>query len=146
METTLNIHTDIFRQIAKAARSNNITCSEMILYLIKKTARDISNPGRIGRLVQYQDRARPKEWRVFHVRVREDMYEYWLDLRKLLKMSVSLILAQAVKRYLNKPIKINSTDNNLCKNYIILKKIVDSVVVWKFVWGFPRNLTKLFRI
>jgi hypothetical protein len=146
METTLNIHTDILEQIAKAAQSNHISRSEMILFLIKKVARDISNPGRIGRLVQYQDKARPEDWRVFHVKVREDMYEYWLDLRKLLKMSVSLILAHAVKRYLDKPMKVDRTDNNLCKNYIILKEVIDSVIIWKFVWGFPPNLKKLFNI
>jgi hypothetical protein len=93
-------------------------------------------------MVQYQGRRSSPEWRVFHIQVREDMYEYWLDLRKLLKMSVSLILAHAVKKFLCKLMKINSTDNYLCKNYIIIKEIIDSVIVWKFIWGYPPNLEK----
>jgi hypothetical protein len=75
--------------------------------------------------------------------VREDRYEYWLDLRKLLKMSVSLILAYAVKRFPGKPMNINSTDNYLCKYYIIMKEVIDSVIVWKFICGFPPNLKEL---
>jgi hypothetical protein len=146
METTLNIRADILEQISRAAQANGISCSEMIVLLIKKATADIANPGRIGRMVQYQGRRSTPEWRVFHVQVREDMYEYWLDLRKLLKMSVSLILAYAVKKFLCKLMKIKSTDNYLCKNYIIAKDIIDSVIVWKFIWGYPPNLEKLLDI
>jgi hypothetical protein len=143
METTLNIRADILEQIARVANSNGISCSEMIALLIQQVTADIANPGRIGRMVQYQGRRSTPEWHVLHVQVREDMYEYWLDLRKLLKMSVSLILAYAVKKFLCKLMKINSTDNYLCKNYIIAKEIIDSVIVWKFIWGYPPNLKKL---
>src|SRR5271157_2576208 len=145
METTLNIRVDILEQIKKIAQINGIPCSEIIFLLIRKVTADITNPGRIGRLVQYQTRCKPDAWHVFHVQVREDMYEYWLDLRKLLKMSVSLIIAYAVKKYLIKPIKIISTDNNLCKNYIIIKKEIDSVIIWNYIWGWPPNLSKLIR-
>jgi len=143
MESTLNIRADILEQIARAANSNGISRSEMIAHLIQQVTADIADPEHIGRMVRYQGRRRPTEWRVFHVQVREDMYEYWLDLRKLLKMSVSLILANAVKRYLDKPMNINSTDNYLCKHYIIMKEVIDSVIVWKFIWGYPPSLGKL---
>src|SRR5271157_5384356 len=139
METTLNIRIDILEQIKKAAEDKGISYSEMIFLLMTKVTNDVGMPGKIGRLIQYQIRRRPEDWHVFHVNVREDMYEYWLDLRKLLKMSVSLILAYAVKRYLKDAIKIKNTDNNLCKNYIIVKQVVDSVIIWKFIWGFPPN-------
>jgi hypothetical protein len=142
METTLNIRADILEQIARAAHANKISCSEMIELLLQQVTADIADPGRIGRMVRYQVRCSSQEWRVFHVQVREDAYEYWLDLRKLLKMSVSLILAFAVKKFLCKLMKINSTDNYLCKNYIIIKDIIDSIIVWKFVWGYPPNLEK----
>ena len=142
METTLNIHADILKQIARAAQANGISLSEMIVLLIQKATADIANPGRVGRMVQYQGKRSPREWHVFHVQVREDMYEYWLDLRKLLKMSVSLILAYAVKKFLCKLMKINCTDNYLYKNYIIVKEVIDSVIVWKFIWGYPPNLEK----
>jgi hypothetical protein len=143
METTLNIRADILEQITRAANSNSISCSEMIALLILQVTADIANPGRIGMMVQYQGRRSSQDWHVFHVQVREDMYEYWLDLRKLLKMSVSLILAYAVKKFLCKLMKINSTDNYLCKNYIIIKEVIDSVIVWKFIWGYPPDLGKL---
>jgi hypothetical protein len=140
MKTTLHIRNDILDQIKSAAKTNNISCSEIIFLLIKKITADIPNPGKIGRMVKYQNRGRPEDWHKFHVQIREDMYEYWLDLRKLLKMSVSLILANAVKKFLFKPISMKGSDNYLCKNYIIVKEVIDSVIVWKFFWGWPPNL------
>ena len=143
METTINIRTDILEQITSAAQAQSISCSELIALLIQKATADIANPGRIGRMVKYQSRRTSPEWRVFHVQVREDMYEYWLDLRRLLKMSVSLILAYEVKKFLYKLMKNNSTDNYRYKNYIIMQEIIDSVIIWKFIWGYPPNLEKL---
>ena len=144
METTINIRTDILEQITSAAQAQSISCSELIALLIQKASADIANPGRIGSMVQYQGRRSSYDWCIFHVQVREDVYEYWLDLRKLLKMSVSLILAYAVKRFLGKPKIMTTTDNYLCKHYIIMKEVIDTVIVWKFIWGFPPNLGKLF--
>jgi hypothetical protein len=143
MKTTLNVQNEVLKKIVGAAQSRGIPCSEMILLLIKKVTVDMANPGRIGRLVRYQERHNPEDWHVFHVKVREDMYEYWLDLRKLLKMSVSLILAYAVKRFLSKSLKIRRSDNYLCNSYFIVKQVIDSVTIWKLIWGCPPNLGKL---
>ena len=101
---------------------------------------NISSPGRIGKMVQYQKRRNQDEWYTFHLQVREDDYEYFLDLRKLLKMSVSLILAYAVEKYLDKLTKKNSTDNNRYRNYVVIKDVVDNIICWKFIWGFPPNI------
>ncbi len=143
METTLNIRKDIMRKVAKAAKSYGISCSEMIVLLINRSTREISNPGFPGRRVRYQARRKPADWCESHVKLRDDEYEYWQDLRKLMKMSVSLILANAVRKFLSKPFKIYRADNCLCKNYIIAKEIIDNITIWKFIWGFPPNLEKV---
>jgi hypothetical protein len=144
METTINVRTDISEKITLAARSRGISRSEMIVILIKKVMDDISSPGRFGKLVQYQDRRSPNEWQTFHVQVREDDYEYFLDLRKLLKMSVSLILAYAVEKFMDRLMKRAYTDNNRYRNYIVIKDVVDNIICWKLIWGFPPNIEKLF--
>src|SRR4030042_1185225 len=83
----------------------------MIVILLKKAMADIDNPNCMGRLVQYQARRRPDEWKTTHVRWRGDDYEYFQDMRKLLKMSVSLLLARGVKKYLVKTCKVHKSDN-----------------------------------
>ena len=142
METTLHLRFEMLQQIAAVAESRGISRSELIVLLIAQIARDIDNPGQLGRRVQYQSRQKSADWRIFHVQLREDTYEYWLDLRKLMKMSVSLILAFAFKKFMRKPIKFNTTDNYLLRNYFIIKEIIDSTIIWKFIWGWPPNLKK----
>ncbi len=142
MNTTLNINVETLKQITEAATLRSISSSEMIVTLLDMVMKDINNPDNLGRMVRYQKRRNPGDWRIFHVIIREDAYEYWLDLRKLLKMSVSLILARAVKKYLRKSNKIYS-DNYRFMNYIIIKEVIDSAIVWKFIWGWPSDLKSL---
>lgn len=143
METTFNVHASTLEKIARAAREKNITRSEMILLLLKTTMNDIHDPGRMGSMVRYQKKSRPEDWHRFHITLRMDDYEFFLDMRKLLKMSVSLIIAYAVNKYLNDIMKNNITDNYLFINYVIIKEVIDEIICWKLLWGYPQNLHKL---
>jgi hypothetical protein len=142
METTLNIHVDILSRITKKAGACGISRSKLITSLIKKVMEDIPDPGCLGTMVRYQESKDCNEWHVFHLQLRVDDYEYFLDLRKLLKMSVSLILAYAVNKYLGKLITFKA-DNYIYKHYAIIKEIINDTICWKFIWGFPPDLRKL---
>jgi len=110
----------------------------MIIMLLKRVMDDIAGPARYGSLIIYQSRSAKECWHTFHITLREDDYEYLLDLRKLLKMSVSHILAYAVKKFLKK----NITDNNRYKNYVAIKSIRDGLVFWTLIWGYPPDIEK----
>jgi hypothetical protein len=142
METTLNIHVDILAQINRAARARGISRSKTIIILIKNVMKDIPDPGRMGRLVQYQPRNSPDKWHRFHIQLRIDDYEYLLDLRKLLKMSVSSILAYALQKYGDKLMDGNGADNNRYKNYMIIREVIDNIICWRFIWGYPPRIEK----
>lgn len=146
MKTTLNIHTKILEQIACAAQIRGISRSEIIILLIKHYMNYIPNPGCLGSLVRYQKKSKPVNWHKFHIKLRVDDYEFFLDLRKLLKMSVSLILEQAVQRFLPKLLKMNTIYNHQRKNYMISKEITNGITSWKFTWGFPIHIGKIFAL
>ena len=136
METTINIKIEILDMITRAARAKGISRSEMIVLIMKKAMDEVNGPIRYGKPVRYQKREKKGDWHTFHIRLREDDYEYLTDLRKLLKMSVSSILAYAVKKYL----KSLDTDNNRFKNHVIIKNIHDGIVFWTIIWGYPPNI------
>ncbi len=142
METTLNIHVDIYKRIVDDAARKGLSCSELIVYLLKKVMDDMPNPSSLGKMVQYQKRSTSNEWHTLHVSLREDDYEYFLDLRKLMKMSVSMILACAVKKYLQRLLNEKITDNYQFKNYILAKMVIDNIVCWKLIWGYPPDIHK----
>ena len=139
METTLNIHTDILEMIRKGAELRGISCSAMIIELLQKVMDESAQPIVIGRLVRYQQRNKHADWHTFHVQLRADEYEYFLDMRKLRKMSVSFILAYAAKRYLRKMNKDNVTDNNRYqyRNYVVVREFIGNIPCWKLIWGYP---------
>ncbi|MBN2160926.1 MAG: hypothetical protein JW807_16165 [Spirochaetes bacterium] len=143
METTLNIDIAVLSEITAAAQARGISRSVMIINLIKEIMNEIPDLSRLGRMVQYQERKGKDNWHTFHLYLREDDYEYFLDLRKLFKMSVSLILAFAVKKFLKRQIEANNTDNYTFKNYIVIREHIDGVISWRFLWGWPRNLKKI---
>lgn len=139
MNTTLNIHFEIFNIITAAAQTHSISPSAMIIRLMKKVVNDTSKPHRKGTMVRYQRTCEPDAWRIIHITLRPDDYEYLLDLRKILKMSVSLILAYAVRKYLNNN-EGSFIDNYQYNNYKIIRKVKNSIVSWEFIWGNPPDL------
>jgi hypothetical protein len=136
METTININTDILAAITLAARVKGITRSDMIVLLLKEVMNELTGPVRYGKLICYQDRSLPETWHRFHLYLREDDYEFLLDLRKLFKMSVSCILAYAVRKY----IKTINTDNNRYRNYVIVKNSRNGIIFWTLIWGYPQDI------
>ncbi|MBN1496075.1 MAG: hypothetical protein JXA07_04860 [Spirochaetes bacterium] len=144
IETTINIHSIFLEQINRAALKTGKSRNQIIIMLIKKQMDDMQGHIQNGKRIQYQEKASREYWHTIHLQLRPDDYEYFLDLRKLLKMSISRILALAVLRYLKNIIKSKITDNYHYKNYIIQLEIIDGIICWKLLWGFPRNPVKLF--
>ncbi len=142
MDTTLNIHADILVKIAETALSKGVNRREMIILLLHKIMEETRYSVRIGRLVQYQKRRPRREWRRVHARFEADEYEYFLDLRKLMKMSLSHILAVAVEKFIDAISKDKGADNNRYINYLIINEEIDSVSCWRLFWGNPPSITK----
>lgn len=121
-----------------------ISRSAIIIELLKAAMADLSHEVRIGRLVQYQAREIKDTMRPFHITYREDEYEFFQDMRKLFKKSLSLILAEAVKKYLNNLLKKdNNTDNYRHANYVIIKEMINTIVSWRLIWGFPPTIAHI---
>ena len=142
METTLYIRKDILKKITLAASSRGISRTRMIRSLLAHSMKDTSRPMMPGTMVAYQGASERYDWHRFHMVIRPDEYEYFLDLRKFLKMSVSKILAYSVERYLCDERSINRTDNYPMINYILSREIIDDIICFKLIWGYPQNIKK----
>ena len=142
MDTTLNIHADILIKIADTTVSTGTRRSELIVLLLHRIMDETGHSVRMGRLVQYQKRRPKHEWRRIHVSFEADEYEYFLDMRKLMKLSLSHILAIAVDKYLDEITRKKCTDNNRYYNYIIINEEIESITCWRLIWGNPPTLTR----
>jgi hypothetical protein len=145
METTLNINIHVLGKIRNAALLRGINITGIIVLILKKTMDETSRSVKTGRLVQYQGRCSHHEWRRVHVRFEADEYEYFLDLRKLMKMSLSLILSIGIDKFLDSITKNKNTDNNRYINYLIINERIDSISCWRMIWGYPPSIVQHLR-
>jgi hypothetical protein len=143
IETTLNIQNHLLEKITYAAQNQGIYRIELIILLFKMVMQDAPKYLRNGKRVEYQSRHNHGTWHAFHIQLRPNDYECLLDLRKLLKMSVSHILAYAIDKYWDILMKRKATDNYHFTNYLIFNEKIDGIICWTLFWGFPRNLNKL---
>ena len=143
IKTTINIHNEILDKITKVSYSLGKSRTEIIIMLLMQVMKNDTNKATICKSIKYQKCDGNKKWHKFHIILKDNEYEYLLDLRRLLKMSVSLLLAFSVKKYLKKLSKCDFTDNYLFKNYILAREIDDGVISWKLFWNIPNNLSNL---
>lgn len=142
VETTLNVHEDILEEVQRAAELLDRSRTEIIVSLLKIVMRHEPG-GQTGcRGVRYQEKSDRGSWRRVHVRLRWDDYEYFCDLRKFLKMSVSCLLAYAVKKYMKKLFDGDESDNYQFKNYILSRRTKDGYIYWHILWGYPPDVEK----
>lgn len=151
INTTLNIKHSLLNKINNVALISNFTRSKIIILLLQRMMKDIDTLFNSNPCVKYQNSIDENDnFHKFHISLAEYQYEYFIDMRKMYKRSVSFILAFAIENYLdeildlitNEKQKIN-TDNYLRKNYIIFGQTVDGVTCWKLFWGIPPNLEKI---
>jgi hypothetical protein len=140
IETTINIQIDCLIKLSEAARHTGRSRSGIIMHLMKYVMDIRQEQVRCGTRVRYQERDMDDRWQAMHVKLRPDEYEYLLDLRKLLKMSVSLILSIAVKKFLKHLMQNKNADNYQFKNYMVAKRVINGLTHWTFIWGFPFNI------
>lgn len=145
METTINIDAHVLARMEYAAGERDCSVSGMVSQLLKRLMMDMGDYNGLGMLVRYQGRRKRTEWRVLHVRFSADEYEYFIDLRKLLKMSVSFLVAYAVEKYLNVGVQLDDADKNRFRNYALVREEIDSVICWRLFWGHPHSLPVILK-
>lgn len=144
IETTMYVHKSILNMLDERAETDGRTRIFIIKLLMQRVMQDNQQMIKINSRIKYQGRDEKDNWQRIHVVLNEYEYEYYLDLRKFFKMSVSFILAYAAIKYLDELLDWgNNTDNYLYRNYIFIKESIDGIVCWKTYWGIPLKLPVL---
>ncbi|MBN2080202.1 MAG: hypothetical protein JW838_14630 [Spirochaetes bacterium] len=148
IDTTINIRMDLFDILMDVEKKSGHARRKIISSLLRRLADD---PGIIPEpweRIRYQKRNPNNGWCRFHLLLREDEYEFFLDLRKFFKRSVSFLIAYAIDRYLDEIITIEREfcDNYPYKNYIMSRMVVDKIVCWMLCWGVPGSIITFPRI
>ncbi|MCP4131049.1 MAG: hypothetical protein GY754_08725 [bacterium] len=169
INTTINFRVSVLEKVNAAAETLDISRTRVIIMLLKKVMNEKNFSARMAIAVQYQRLApvvdpdldpvsdidpdsEPVEdsWHKFHISFQEDVYEFCIDLRKFRKMSVSAIVAYAVKEHLDSILGLPQenpleTDNHRFKHYVISSSEMHGVVSWQLFWGLPEKTAELLQ-
>jgi len=149
LTTTLNIHKDILSKIMYASERLGKTKRDLIVLLLMRIMKNHNLFKHNFSTVKYQPDDDKDKWRCFHIRFREDENEFFSDLRKVSKFSVSFLVAKAVDNYLDKTLQDleKAVDNYpYFKNYILYHEVVDGIMCWHSYWGMPVEQLKNLRL
>ncbi len=143
INTTINIRSEIMGRIIKASSSMNISLNRIVSILIIRMVHNSALKIKMFTSVKYQDTGKEIIWHKLHVSFTDDVYEKAIDLRKVLKMSVSFIIAKAVENILNEILndffKTKSTDNYF-RNYVFIPNYHNGVLYFTIFWQYPPDI------
>ena len=145
IESTIYVHKSTMETLNKGVVITGRTRNYIIKMLMQNVMKDNKRLLKSYSRVKYQARDARENWHRLHMVMNEYEYEYYLDMRKFYKMSVSFILAYAAMKYMDEILnelhkRGNSTDNYFYKNYIFIRKTINKVICWQIYWGIPSHL------
>jgi hypothetical protein len=142
IDTTVHIDVELYEALSREAQRLKVSRVRLISSLLGHMSRRQRDYARAWTRVKYQARREKGSWRRLHVGLRGDEYEFFMDLKKVFKMSVSFIIAVAIKRYLNELSALMEKDNDSYRyrNYAMTQLMVGNITCWVLYWGIPPEL------
>ena len=137
--TTLNLEQSVYQKLKDLAEQKDISVSTAIVILMKYLSREVQHRKMPERLVEYQKLSEGEEWHSCHVYWSFSEYQHFVDMRNFLKMSVSFLVAEALRRYgfllLNFSDEELWDDKNLLPHYSFAKKTISGQQFFIIGWG-----------
>lgn len=143
--TTINIDLLNLKRLADASHALSTSKVALISVLLKYVSRKPLNifESKIG--IEYQPRSTDHTWHVFHLRLTRDEYDFFQDMRRICKMSISYLIAYAIQNYLKEILKLfrGKIDSYRYHNYAIVQNTIGDVTCFSIYWGIPTRLLEV---
>jgi hypothetical protein len=146
IDTTINCDMDVVRMLEAAAEESGRSRSEIIALILRRVMMEFSVLARDNRRVQYQERSTARTRKKVHVAVCNRDYEFFIDMRKLFKWSVSALVAYGARKHMDTLLKKLAeglydeyADNYPFNSYFIFNETIQGAVCWRIYWGKPQK-------
>ena len=143
--TTINIDLPYLKKLTSASivlsTSRTAIISALLNHMSRKKLHHLAS--KLG--IEYQPRLLDHQWHVFHIKLTRDEYDFFQDMRRICKMSISYLIAFAIQNYLNELIKLfrGKIDSYRYHNYAIIQNTIGNVISWAIYWGIPEKLLEV---
>lgn len=142
IETTVYMRREDLDILKDAAEKSGVAKKSLVSSLLNLLSRRERRICRAWERVRYQQRNGEGGWKRLHVKLRADEYEFSIDLRKVMKMSVSFLISYAINHYLKELLEMlaKNGDNYQYRNYAIMNIVEENVSCWILCWGIPPQI------
>lgn len=146
IDTTINCDIEIVQLLEAAVMESGKSRSALISLLLRRVMKEFRILVRDNRRVQYQKRNSSSKRKKVHMTVQNRDYEFFIDMRKMFKWSVSALVAYGVRKHLTvllldlKEDTYDEYDDNYPFNcYFLINDILDGAISWRIYWGKPEK-------
>lgn len=141
-ETSINIDKEVHAKITEIAQKLGITRSRLVAMLLERYAEKEKAPVLSRGTVEYQKSREKEKWRKLHVVLPSFVHDFFDDVRKLWKLSVSFLVALAVEKFLNdmdESAIASFTDNYWHGAHTIIQFRQNGLQYIVCCWGIPEK-------
>ena len=151
IRTTCVMKLDVWAALLDASLKTKMDMCTILVRITKMLFRDYSKYVNLYGQLKYQERTPKGTKKRVHISMSECTYDYFQDMRKVFRKSISFMFAIAVEEYLDQIVEellkqecVKPEDNYPFENYAILEKRIEDVTCWLICWGVPEDVTKLY--
>ncbi len=136
IKSSVNINIGKLSLLENFSEANELSVNEVVALLLRKILEDGKYSTRKFRAVKYQEIDPDKNWETLTVYFEDVDYEFFTDMRKFFKESVSLLLSKAIDLFLD---TILSEVKEILLNYAnsdwdIRRDDIETGVIWTIYW------------
>jgi hypothetical protein len=151
IRTTHVMRLDVFAALLDASLKTKVDMCTILVRIMQMLFRDYSKYVNLYGQLKYQKRTPKGTKKRVHIHMSECTYDYFQDMRKVFRKSISFMFAIAVEEYLDQVIEEllrqdcdKNEGNYPLKNYAILEKRIENITCWLICWGIPEDITRLY--
>jgi hypothetical protein len=143
IDTTFNIDFCLYEALRAASRSSGIPVQRIIVALLDRMVRSYRLRLVSGRGTRYQRRTQGSVWYRVHVRLSSSLHEKCMDFRKVLKRSVSSLLAECITNDLDAALRdlLLKGQDTYPETYLIFLNTASDNVHFSCFHAYPEKKT-----
>jgi hypothetical protein len=132
----------VFVELSIASAKLGKSRRDVVVMLLMKVMKDVERLKGGFTLVRYQERDPLKQWHCFSISFRREENEFFTDLRKLGKFSVSYLVAIAAELYMDDLLNERGGMHNYAAfaHYAVGQRAEGGIICWELYWGDPDDI------
>ena len=137
LHTSINIQVSLLAKLDNEAEKRGLSNQDLAVLILHSYAKKALKNLKIGETVKYQEKG--EKYKRIYLRLALNEYEFFLDIRKLAKCSVSKLLAIALDDFFLENVARKLIPDKVELYGVQLLEDGSGIYEWHLIWGIGNN-------